>query len=176
MGKHYSPGSKHSQRGAVLIVSLLILLIMTIMGVSAMQSSTLEEKMASNERDRNVAFQSAEVGMRQAQTYIDSLATTGGFTDANGLYSSIATEPDPLDPNVNFWDPNNSANYRTGNAPGNSAGVQYFITRVGMVKESDSLEIPPSVVNEVTIFRIVARGQGASGSEVLLRSYYGRKM
>ena len=174
MGKHYSPGSKNSQQGAVLIVSLLILLIMTIMGVSAMQSSTLEEKMASNERDRNVAFQSAEVGMRQAQTYIDSLATTGGFTDANGLYSSISTEPDPF--LAATWDSANAANYRTGNAPGNSAGVQYFISRVGTVKESDSLEIPPSVVNEVTIFRIVARGQGASGSEVLLRSYYGRKM
>ena len=174
MGKHYSTGSKNSQQGAVLIISLLILLIMTIMGVSSMQSSTLEEKMASNDRDRNIAFQSAEAGMRQAQTYIESLATTGDFTDNNGLYSAIGTEPDAFADAT--W--STAGNYRTGTAPGGSAGVEYFITRVGTVSDDDTLEIPPTVVTDVTIFRIVARGLGATGtgSEVILRSYYGRKM
>lgn len=176
MKKQQSSQLKDAQRGAVLVVSLLILLILTIIGVSSMQSSTLEEKMASNSRDRNVGFQSAEAAIRNAETYIQSLVTTGNFTDANGLFSSIGTAPDPF--GAATWGTTN--NYRTATAPGGSAGAQYFISRAGTISSGsgDSWTIPPSAVTDITVFRITSRGQGAtaSGSEVLLRSYFGRKM
>ena len=41
------------QRGAVLVVALLMLLIMTVLGVTAMQMSRMEERMAGNSRDIN---------------------------------------------------------------------------------------------------------------------------
>jgi len=174
MDKHYPAFNRHSQHGAVLIISLLILLILTIMGVSSMRSSALEEKMASNSRDRNVGFQSAETAMRAAEVYIESLATTGNFNDTNGLYSSIGNEPDPYDPNT--W--STAGAFRSATAPGGSNAAKYYISRAGTIKENDTLEIPPSVINDITIFRIVARGEGATpgSSEVILRSYYGRKM
>lgn len=165
---------RNTQQGAVLVVSLLILLILTIIGVNSMQSSTLEEKMASNSRDRNVGFQSAEAAMRDAETYIESLVTTGNFVDANGLYSSISNEPNPFA--NGFW--NTTGNFRTATPPGGSSGAQYFITRAGTISENPSLEIPPNTVTDITVFRITTRGQGATagGSEVMIRSYYGRKM
>lgn len=167
----------HAQRGAVLIVSLLILLILTVIGVSSMQSSTLEEKMASNSRDRNIGFQSAETTMREAETYIEGLVTTGGFTNSNGLYSAIEDEPDPYA--AATWTTTGSS--RTATPPGGSAGAQYFITQSGTIEDEsgcNSPEIPPPPCQETTIFRITARGRGATadGSEVMLRSYYGRQM
>lgn len=166
-----------SQRGAVLIVSLLILLILTVIGVSSMQSSTLEEKMASNSRDRNVGFQSAEATMREAETYIEGLVTTGGFTNSNGLYSAIEDEPDPFE--TDTWTTTGSS--RTATPPGGSAGSQYFITRSGTIVDESmggGLELPPTARQDITIFRITSRGRGATtdGADVMLRSYYGRQM
>ncbi len=58
------------QQGAVLIVSLIILLIMTLIGLSSMQNTTLEEKMAGNYRDKNLSFQAAEMTLREGEGWI----------------------------------------------------------------------------------------------------------
>ena len=58
MNAHTRNTSK--QQGAVLVVSLIMLLVMTLIGLSAMRSTVLEEKMAGNYRDSNIAFQAAE--------------------------------------------------------------------------------------------------------------------
>lgn len=174
--RNAAPGL-HTQHGAILIVSMLILLVLTIIGVSSMQSSTLEEKMASNSRDRNIGFQSAESTIREAETYIEDLVTTGGFTDANGLYSAIENEPDPYA--AATWTATGTS--RTATPPGGSAGAQYFITRTGTIVDQSAgggVELPPTAREDISVFRITARGRGATteGAEVMLRSYYGRQM
>ncbi len=64
------------QQGAVLVVSLILLLIMTLIGVSAMRTTILEEKMAGNYRDSNIAFQAAEAALRDAEN--DVICTGAG--------------------------------------------------------------------------------------------------
>lgn len=58
------------QQGAALVVSLIMLLLMTLVGVTAMQVSTVQEKMVSNSRDLNVAFQAAETALKRGEAYI----------------------------------------------------------------------------------------------------------
>jgi type IV pilus assembly protein PilX len=87
-------GTHQRQRGAALVISLIILLVMTLIGISAMQTTTLEEKMAGNLRDRNLAFQAAESSLQDAMAWLsqqvvhvepDSSATNGIWTiDAPG--------------------------------------------------------------------------------------------
>ena len=72
------------QQGAALIVSLLLLLIMTVLGVTSMRTTTLQERMAGNLRDNNLAFQSAEAALRQGEDFLE-LATVPPFTGSNGL-------------------------------------------------------------------------------------------
>ncbi len=55
------------QQGAVLVVGLIMLLVMTLIGLSAMRSTILEEKMAGNFRDSNIAFQAAEAALRDGE-------------------------------------------------------------------------------------------------------------
>jgi type IV pilus assembly protein PilX len=55
------------QRGAVLVVSLLLLLVMTLLGLGASQSTRLQERMAGNQRDMDLAFQGGETGLRAAE-------------------------------------------------------------------------------------------------------------
>ena len=51
------------ERGSALIVSLLILLVMTIVGVSTLNSTMMQEKMAVNSHDMITTFQAAEAGV-----------------------------------------------------------------------------------------------------------------
>ncbi len=67
MTSKFSSHNISIQQGAVLIVSLIMLLIMTIIGLSAMQSTVLEEKMAGNYRNSNIAFQAAETALRDSE-------------------------------------------------------------------------------------------------------------
>ena len=48
------------QAGVVLVVALVMLVVLTLIGVTSMSSSTLEMKVASNMQQHNVAFQAAQ--------------------------------------------------------------------------------------------------------------------
>lgn len=62
--------STSTQRGATLIVSLVILAVITVLGIASMRSSNLQLKMAASARDRAVAFQAAESALRQVERVI----------------------------------------------------------------------------------------------------------
>lgn len=55
--------NRHRQSGTALIVSLIILAIVTLLGVTGMQSSNTELKLAASQRDRGVAFEAAEAAL-----------------------------------------------------------------------------------------------------------------
>jgi len=60
------------QRGAVLLISLVFLLVLTMLGVSSMQNATLQEKMAASVKQRNASFQAAEMALRTGESAIQA--------------------------------------------------------------------------------------------------------
>ena len=52
------------QTGSALVVSLILLLVLTMLGVQGMRSNVMQERMAGNMRERNLAFQAAEAALR----------------------------------------------------------------------------------------------------------------
>lgn len=66
-----SPATR--QRGTVLVIGLILLLVVTLLGVSAMQTTVLQERMAGNLRQSNLALQSAEAALQAALAYLGSL-------------------------------------------------------------------------------------------------------
>jgi type IV pilus assembly protein PilX len=80
--------SRRTQRGISLVVVLLFLVMLSILGTTAIQTSSLEEKMTGNERDRQIAFEAAEGALRDAEREIFlSLSPNSPFDSAcdNGL-------------------------------------------------------------------------------------------
>jgi type IV pilus assembly protein PilX len=73
------------QRGATLIVSLVILAVITVIGIASMRSANMELKMAASARDRAVALQAAESALRSVETLITTPGN--GFTLASLLPS-----------------------------------------------------------------------------------------
>lgn len=63
------------QRGASLIMVMLILVVVTLIGVSAVQISILGERSARNDRDFQVAFQAAEAALLDAEIDMNGPAT-----------------------------------------------------------------------------------------------------
>lgn len=53
-----------AERGMALIIALIFLLLLTLVGLSSMQNSTLQEKMSSGVQFRNQSFQAAEAALR----------------------------------------------------------------------------------------------------------------
>jgi len=63
------------QSGIALIIGLLVLVLLTLISVTAIRMTTLEERMASNMRNQSIAFQAAESALREAE---GTIANNGG--------------------------------------------------------------------------------------------------
>jgi type IV pilus assembly protein PilX len=172
---------RHTQKGAVLIVGLLILLIMTIIGVTTMQTTRVEEKMAGNVRDRSLAFQAAESALRQAEDYVENLANVAGFNGSNGLYGLSDLEPINWGaPGSSVWTSSNSRAY-TGPMENINTVPRYMIK----IRNQGSGSLPGALnvqgygkqkpASQAIIFRVTARGTGGTDqSQVFLQTHYGK--
>jgi len=166
------------QRGAVLVVSLVILLIVTMLAVGSMQNTILEEKMAGNSSDRNLAFQSTESAVREAEVFIESISSLGDFSRSAGLYGR--TDGEPAFDEASTWD--NASNHVVADTDfGSYEPPRYYIKHFTTVDGTEgALNLSGYGNNkgtgDVSIFKITARGTGASAdsAEVILRSQYGR--
>ncbi len=82
---------RHHQSGAALVVALIILLVLTILGVSAMNTTSLEEKMAANAQELTRAFHAADSGITRGYRGLDTttlLGTQEGGTPTMRIGSS----------------------------------------------------------------------------------------
>ncbi len=61
-----------SESGSVLILSLIMLAMLTIIGVTLTATSTVEVQISGNERIHNMAFYAAESGWQLGVTWLDS--------------------------------------------------------------------------------------------------------
>lgn len=114
------------QHGSALIISLLILLVMTIIGISAMSSSTLEEKMAASDRNQKAVFQNAETSLIQAETALAQADYNTEIRPAlvsgqKGYYTQDDPKFDYLTPSA--WDGNCIEISDNSNLDGNSCYI-----------------------------------------------------
>ena len=101
-----------SQHGAALVTTLVFLIILTIVGVSAMQNNRLEQKMSTNLQEIVHAFQYAESGLPRGLRSAE-LLDTGDTGAVNHLTPDIWLCADGGDPTT----PDNcTASSNTGNA------------------------------------------------------------
>ncbi len=71
------PPRARSQRGVVLYVALILLILLTLLGIAGMQVSSMQERMSAGWRAGNIAFQNAESDTKDIE--IDIAATVGLF-------------------------------------------------------------------------------------------------
>lgn len=176
-------GSPRQQRGVALIISLILLVITSLLGLAAIRSITQEERMAGQSYSRSLAFQATESALRQAEVLIEtSPIKPVPTTSACGVISAVMTCPTPAATDTPRWevddrDPAYLTNPYWTNLGAVGTGVlaitpQYFVEYLG---NSFPCE-PRDMVNNLICkrYRITARSaeRGGSTTAVMLQSVY----
>ncbi len=188
------------QRGVVLVVALVMLLVMTAVGVTLMSGATLQERMASNNRQLSLARMNAEAALRQAEIVLDNMNITttantnprdviaANFNAAgDGRYIAIAESGYDLDLDELVSDLSEATNWTTTNSVAaastatSSTLPRYTIEYIGRLSlgTNDSAGVDRSVEKlyqqstEPYVFRITAIGYGSNDDiTAVLQSTY----
>ena len=163
----------HHERGAALIIALVLLLLMTVLGVTGLRTTTLQERMAGNARDSNLAFQSAEASLRAGEQLLEGAVPP--FTGANGLV--LAQPGAGLATFWNAYDWAGNSRAVTGVA-GVAANPQYVIEELPatLASANGSLVEGGAGVGEAGFYRITARAVGGTADAVaILQTTYRRQ-
>jgi type IV pilus assembly protein PilX len=167
--------SLRKQCGSVLAIALIFLLLMTLLGVTAMRTTTMQERMAGNVRDRNLAFQAAEVALREGERFIvaNPAAT---YSNADGLYQPPgAGEHNHWD--VIDWLADGTSRVTSDSLDDVTRQPRYIIEEMA----AGSTEIPASVeadepLTETRAYRVTAMGWGGNtNTQVMLQSRFRRQ-
>ncbi|MES9967211.1 MAG: PilX N-terminal domain-containing pilus assembly protein [Sedimenticola sp.] len=167
------PGMCRGETGAVLISGLLMLAVMTILGLSRIQSTQLEMRMAGNFAQRATAFESAEAAIRAAELFLTKGIWTLGAFDSDGRDGLYNNEVQQLWRVVEWEDDADGPN-RAVQVPGFNGA--YVIQHYGFYDPrqhdlSSYDEERDALVWE--LFRITARGTGPGGvGQVFIQATY----
>ena len=179
------------QAGAVLMIGLLMLTVMTLLAVSSMQSSGLQSLMSTNMKDKMTAFEAAELALRSAENFLDNGgaanlgAYDGDMTDGllANLFDEVWNEVDWQTESISvgtseivIHDPDDQTT-----KGGVKSAPRYVIQHLGPVIPDSgnglSYGYGTDAISEETLiemFKITARGTGGSDNTVVvLETIYG---
>ena len=186
------PALPHPERGVVLLVALVMLLLVTVLGLASVRMLTLEERMAANSLDRNLAFQAAETALREGEALADfqSLAANGpnaGFPSLamvcnnlnNGACAGGLCSPPRGDCTAARWEDSAFAGWRNATAAASPLATgrpQFFVEHLGSTFPCD----PQKPTQDPTCerYRITARSHDPAApatqgrANVVLQSIY----
>jgi type IV pilus assembly protein PilX len=165
------------QRGAVLVISLLLLLIMTLIGVTTMSTTSLEEKMAGNMRDKNVALQAAEAALEDGEAWLAVLGSAPAETTTCSAPPcdvwGLNVLPDLSSQSQAWW----LSNAREYGAAGSkdigdvNTDPHYILEAQSFVP--DSLDMGQNPPTGKSIYRVTAHGTGGSDdAQVILQTTF----
>lgn len=180
MSPHPRPTPSPGQTGATLVTSLLILVLLMILGVTALTTSDTQFRLAANVQFEDSAMNNAETAITTAENW---LASGGNFRDGGfAIYASATAHLHPIghlaslaapanDPLTMVWSDGNSA------VVGGNSTQRYLIELVTVNSRllGSSMALGPrrsAGCNQVDTFLITARGQSARGATKFVQSYY----
>ena len=170
-----NPGLNY-QRGAVLVVGLLLLIVMTVLGISSLKTVTLEERMSANVYDRSLAFQAAEAALRagekKALLQSQKIPPNGDFPNYGKGPSCQCSDGLCTQECENAWDDKNFKNWaEVSSLSGISGTPKYVVEFIGDGFPCDPMD--PINNRNCSIYRITASSHpGPDRAQVILQSLY----
>lgn len=177
--------ARRDQRGVALIVSLVLLLVATLIGLAAVRSTSLQEHMSANMYDRSLAFQRAESALRAAEVAI----VANGSIDAlrgvdcravTGVICPVVPDNTFTGTSANWVAVDQDHDVNSGKTPGTP---EYFIQFMGTGPAQSSFDLEANADSAaygaftsqgVAYYRITARSSApadaADRSIVVLQS------
>lgn len=167
---------KTKQQGFTLFISLIFMIILTIIGLTSIQSTRTELSMSGNLRESDKSFQSAEVGLHSAEQFIEQSISKLTYDDTKGLISSTSEDPDYFD-STSWADVQDS----TATLSDVHASPKFIIKYLGDRSQNDVAAVNIGGYGSaqpgftVSNFRATTRGYGQTDHAVtMLQTYYGK--
>lgn len=153
------------ESGVVLITALILLVVMTLLGLSGVKIATQEERMAGYSYDRSLSFQAAEAALRQAEVALEIIKPTptaaGCVLETSGTYSvRVCSEPNPSA--TPRWKDSTFASWQAATTVGSGSLAvtpEYFVEFLGA---TNPCGFNPADLPTCKRYRITARA-GANG-------------
>ena len=158
----------HYQRGISLLTTIIMLVMLMVIGVSAMRLSKQQLSLSGNLQFQTAAFNEAEAAIAVAENAIATTAaykTAGIIVPAMGLYPISAT---PVDPTTLAWTSSDSLQAANSNQ-------RYIIQQLAKdVKFNDAEKgnNPSAACNQVKLYRVTARGESARGASKFVQTVF----
>lgn len=165
------------QSGMALMVSLIFLVLLTLLAVSAMHGTILQERMAGNTRDRMLAFQAAETALRAGDAL---LGNPGLPPSGTGIYMALNSSPAAAYTSVQQWDTSYPWTTSAATISGSLSDVAlqplYVIERLSTSASCGQGPIQTTLVHTGKgYYRVTSRGVGGStNAAVILQEIYVR--
>ena len=188
MSRKRSWSASRAQSGMSLFPALMFLLVLSVIGVAALNSTLMQEKMVSNTKDTNLAFQSAEAGLRDDEADVIKNITGGTVFSAScthGLCTPPSTWPSPSSIDISkAIDWSNSGLTRSYGAytsssalPDVAAQPQYVIEKLSSLPVgpggSAGIGLPGLPLNGGAAYRLTVLATGARAeTRVILQSTF----
>jgi type IV pilus assembly protein PilX len=184
--------NKQKQEGIVLFMSLVMLLLLTALGVSSIQTTSLQQRMARNANDSNLAFQAAEAALRDGEDLLEGLNSLNDFGDpedpdlsteeGNGYYYEEEPGVDPNWKELGDW--TGADGFRDSETEITSVSIQpkYIVEHVKtVISDADALNLDnigqDTGSGRTQIFRVTARGTGGTATaQVMIQGTYGKRL
>lgn len=154
------------QRGVALIIGLILMVLISILAISSLQNTLLEERMAGNLRNQNMAFQAAESGLVAGELRVQELIQADlGFecSSSDGCYHEIDNPWNGLTDSTWTWIDANTGSYVLEGGMTAITGVNEQPQYVIEIIRPNILKIDPTKPPKQR-FRVAARGVGATAN------------
>ena len=148
---------KSGERGAVLLTTVMLLIMLTVLALTAVSMNTIQTRMAANSADYQVAYQTAEGALNQAQNALlaGTYPASGFAANTSGLYVFDPSTA-PIWSNASTW--NTASAVLQGFQGGSNQSAQYLIEKLPpVIKPGQSMKTP------MQVYRVTARAVGKSG-------------
>lgn len=157
------------QQGVTLVVALIFLAVLALFGATAARNSVLEERMAGNTRDRDLAFQIAEAALKTFERDLSD-----GTVDTSSGYADMSNCVNPANADCYLGKANGEAFWNdTGTFPRSNGQWTAAISKLGAGSAGDAnahyiVWKLPDAAGGIKRYRVTARGVGKSTDTVVI--------
>ena len=155
------------ERGAAMVIALIMLLVLTLLATASARMTLLEERMTGNTQDRNIAFQAAEAGLRAGEDEAQVPVLPAFDANEGGLYVAAAAGAPPVWDGVDWTDADQvKVSEELADAPGAlaDAEVSYLVEQLPRVATPGESLASDTSVDEATFYRVTSHGVGVGGN------------
>ena len=181
--KQTSVSLNHSQSGSTLIISLIILILLMLLGVTAIKTSDTQFQLTGNLQFEDSALNNTEIAINAAETALSTGAVAildPGFTTAYVVANGAVTDGlypvnSGIDPFTLDWTGTggNGNNYAIQVTASQSYIIELMSQNNRLVGSSQTTGgRSSSGCNQVNTYRITARGTSARGATRFVQSFY----